>query len=79
MAARQPSTSFADRDASRSHGSMMTERDEGTASQRLAHVWNIKGPISPVRFATRSHRIRRTHRVVDNLSPLGVPYRRSGE
>ncbi len=30
MAARQPSASFADRDASRSHRSMMTERDEGT-------------------------------------------------
>ena len=36
MAARQPSASFADRDASRFHGSMMTERDEGTDGQRLA-------------------------------------------
>lgn len=47
MAARQPSASFADRDASRSHESMMTERDEGTDGQRLAQVWNIKGPVSP--------------------------------
>ena len=43
MAARQPSVSFADRDASRSHGPMMTERDEGTEGQRLPQVWNTKG------------------------------------
>jgi len=73
MAARQPSASFADRDASRSHGPMMTERDEDTDRQRLAQVWNIQGPVSPGRFAARSHRIRRTHRVADNLSPLCVP------
>ncbi len=36
MAARQPSASFTDRDAPRSHRSMMTERDEGTDGQRLA-------------------------------------------
>jgi hypothetical protein len=54
---------------------MMTERDEGTDSQRLAQVWNITGPVSRGRFAARSHRIRRTHRVADNLSPLCVPYR----
>ncbi len=47
MAARQPSASLADRDASRSHGSMMTERDEGTDGPRLAYVWNISGPVSP--------------------------------
>jgi hypothetical protein len=29
MPARQPSASFADRDASRSHGSIMTVRDAG--------------------------------------------------
>lgn len=75
MAARQPSASFADRDASRSHGSIMTDRDEGTDSQRLAQVWNIDGPVSPGRFAARSHRIRQTHRVGDNLNPLRVPYR----
>ena len=55
MAARQPSASFADRDASRSHGSMMTERDEGRDTQRLEHLWNIKRPVSPGRFAARSH------------------------
>jgi hypothetical protein len=55
MAARQPSASFSDRDASRPHGSIMTERDQGTDSQWLAQVWNIKGPVSPGRFAARSH------------------------
>lgn len=73
MASRQPSASFADRDASRSHGSMMTEWDEGSDSQGLAQVWNIKGPVSTGRFAARSHRIRRTHRVADTLNPLCVP------
>jgi hypothetical protein len=38
MAEHQPSASLADRDASRSHGSMMTERDEGTHGPRLAQV-----------------------------------------
>jgi hypothetical protein len=78
MTARQPSASFADRDASRSHRSMMTERDEGTDDQRLAQVGNINRAGFPGRVAPRSHRIRPTHRVADHLSRLCVPYRRLG-
>jgi hypothetical protein len=30
---------------------MMTERDQGTDGRRLAHVWNVKRPVSTGRFA----------------------------
>lgn len=48
MAARQPSPSFADRDASRSHRSMMTERDDRTAGQRLAPDGEDQVPVTPL-------------------------------
>lgn len=73
MAARQPSASFADRDASRSHRSMMAEQDEGTDGQRLAQVGNIDRARFPGRIADRSHRIQPTHRVAGNLSPPCPP------
>ena len=44
MAARQPSASLADRDASRSHGSMMTERDEGTDGPRRSVTVGLDRP-----------------------------------
>ena len=68
MAARQTSASFADCDASRSHRSMMTERDEGTDGQRLPQVGNINRAGFPGRIAARSRRIGPTHRVADDLS-----------
>ncbi len=43
MPTRQPSTSFSDRDASRSHGSMMTERDQGIDSQRPTRHAGTRG------------------------------------
>ena len=66
MAARQPSTSFADRDGSRSHGSMMTEWDEGTGGPLLARVWDRKRASFP--RAVRSQRFLRVAAFRQRLS-----------
>ena len=58
MAARQPSASFADRDASRSHGSMMAERDEGTRWPAARTSPEHQRAGSPRGVAAGSHRIR---------------------
>lgn len=50
MAARQPSTSFTDRDASRSHGSMMTQRSEGPESRWLPRDRDTNGPLARLRW-----------------------------
>jgi hypothetical protein len=49
MAARQPSASFADRDATRPHGSMMTERPDG---QWLAQAVPDSRGVRPVALRT---------------------------
>jgi hypothetical protein len=51
MAARQPSASFTDSDASRSHGTMMTQPSEDPGSPRLALDRAGSGPLVPWRFA----------------------------
>lgn len=73
MTTRQPSASLADRDASRSHGSIMTERDEGTDSQRLAR--SLEHQRAGFRGAVRRQITPNTAdaRIADNLSPLRVP------
>ena len=61
MAARQPSASFADRDASLSHRSMMTERDERPYGSRLAQVWNVNEALpQPVKLSASAAVMRAT-------------------